>query len=91
MTSNTEELTGALYSQCYEISQKSTREALKAYDLSNISRDDLILETKKSRKSLVYKLFCTSGVTKTLIATTKVNTETKAASVKVSNLEKKPD
>ncbi|MFT6390152.1 MAG: hypothetical protein ACJAUP_003553 [Cellvibrionaceae bacterium] len=83
-----EEITGALYSEFYEISQKATRESLKEYNLSDINRDDLILETKKNKKSLVYKLFATHGFSKTLIATTKVSTITKAASVKVTNLEK---
>ena len=91
MTVNQEEINGELYSECYEISKIATREALRDYDLSNIDRDDLILETKKNKKSLVYKLFATSGVSKTLIATVRVSTTTKAASVKVTNLDKLGD
>jgi hypothetical protein len=83
------EISGALYSECYEASQKATREALRDYDLSNVDRKNLILDTKKNKKSLVFKLFSTSGVTKTLIATTRVNTGTLAATVKVSNLDEK--
>lgn len=89
MKQDQQEMTGADYSEFYELSQKATREALREYDLSNIGREDLLLETKKNKKSLVYKLFSTSGVNKTLIATTKVHTETKKALVKVTNLDKK--
>jgi len=88
MKEDQEEMSGALYSEFYEISQKATRDALKEYNLSDINREDLILETKKNKKSLVYKLFSAYGLNKTLIATTKVSTITKVASVKVSNLEK---
>lgn len=89
MKQDQQEMTGADYSEFYEISQKATREALREYDLSNIGREDLLLETKKNKRSLVYKLFSTSGVNKILIATTKVQTETKKALVKVTNLDKK--
>ena len=89
MTEDQEGMTGELYSELYEISQKATREALKKYDLSEIDREDLILETKKNKKSLVYKLFVDEGVSKTLIATTTVKTESKKTSVKVTNLNKR--
>ena len=89
MSLNQEEMTGALYSECYELSQTATREALRNYDLSNIDRGSLHLETKKNKKSLVYKLFSASDESKTLIATTKVIIETKKTSVEVMNLEKK--
>ncbi|MDA7686694.1 hypothetical protein N8793_01310 [Pseudomonadales bacterium] len=88
MTQAQDELTAEDYSEFYEISQKSTREALKDYNLDNIDRDNLILETKKNKKSIIYKLFYSYGVNKTLISTTRVSTVTKAASVKVTNLEK---
>lgn len=88
MKQNQQEMTGADYSAFYELSQKATREALKEYDLSDIDRENLLLETKRNKKSLVYKLFSITGLSKTLIATTKVHTETKKASVKVTNLDK---
>lgn len=86
MTEDQEGMTGELYSELYELSQKATREALKKYDLSDIDRGDLILETKKNKKSLVYKLFVDEGISKTLIATTTVKIESKNTTVKVSNL-----
>ncbi len=88
MTLDQDDMTAEDYSDFYDISQKATREALKCYDLSEIDRDNLILETKKNKKSLVYKLFYAYGVSKLLITTTKVSTVTKVASVKVTNLEK---
>lgn len=88
MTQVQDELTAEDYSEFYAISQKSTRDALKDYNLDAIDRDNLILETKKNKKSIIYKLFYSHGVSKTLISTTRVSTVTKAASVKVINLEK---
>ncbi|WP_045856495.1 hypothetical protein [Teredinibacter purpureus] len=89
MTLDQDAMTAEIYSEFYTLSQQATREALKAYDLSEIDRENLILETKQNKKSLVYKLFYAYGVDKTLIATTKVSTITKAATVKVTNLDKK--
>ncbi len=88
MTVDQNEMTGEDYSEFYGISQKATRDALKNYNLTEIDRENLILETKKNKKSLVYKLFYSYGVSKMLIATTRVSTLTKVASVKVTNLEK---
>lgn len=83
------EMTAAIYSEYYEISQTATREALKEYDLSAIERKSLQLETKKNKASLVYKLFTTQDFSKTLIATTRINIKTKKTSVKVTSLDKK--
>ncbi|MFQ3231166.1 hypothetical protein [Reinekea sp.] len=88
MKEDPQEISGELYSECYEVSKVATREALKGYDLSGVNRDELVLETKKNKKSLTYKLFATDVFSKTLIATIKVNIETKASSVKVTNLNK---
>jgi hypothetical protein len=57
MTLDQDAMTAEIYSEFYTLSQQATREALKAYDLSEIDRENLILETKQNKKSLVYKLF----------------------------------
>ena len=84
------ELTGDTLSECYQISQKATREALKEYDLSTLDRDNLHLDTIRNKASLVYKLYTISELgDKILIATTKVSTKTKKSSVKITALKQK--
>lgn len=90
MSDENNTMTGEQFAECYEIAQRSTREALKKYDASGIDRTKLSLENETGEGFIRYRLYhLGSDETRVLIASTKIQLDTLEANTTIRNLNKK--